>query len=82
MQTFFPKFSESQSQFPLHGEPIFCSAIKNKRVDKIVPKTIKIMQHFFKQNAEFVRPHYTIMIVGVPNVGEFRTRLPFNSLKR
>lgn len=55
---------------PLHGDPIFCSAIKNKRIEKIIPKATKLIENFFKHNVDFSKPHYTIMIVGVPNVGE------------
>ncbi|XP_003747608.1 mitochondrial GTPase 1 [Galendromus occidentalis] len=61
---------ESSSPFPLHGTPLFCSATKNKRIDKIVPKTVKLIHEFFKHNADFAKLEYTIMIVGVPNVGK------------
>lgn len=78
---FIPDLPEADSPFPLHGDPIFCSAKKNKRIEKIVPKTVKIIEDFFKHNPDFIKPHYTMMIVGVPNVGQYPMRTcTFNNL--
>ncbi|OQR77248.1 mitochondrial GTPase 1-like [Tropilaelaps mercedesae] len=62
--------TESISSAPLHDDPVFCSAIRGNNVKKIMPRCVRLIEDFFRDNPDFATTHHTIMIVGVPNVGK------------
>lgn len=51
-------------------EVVFVSATHREGVNLILPNTIRLIEDFFRENVEFAKPHHTVMIVGVPNVGK------------